>query len=70
MERSYRDLDENQFTNDIRGIDPDYLYNDPSPNVVWKKMYNHFVEVADRHCPIRRLKVHDGGLICLLTSEI
>lgn len=57
MGRSYRDLDEQLFVEDIGAIDPEDLFRDPNPNTVWSEMYGHFIRVANRHCPIRRLKV-------------
>lgn len=57
MGRSYRDLNENAFKEDICDIDPNYLFDNSDPNVVWSKMYSHFTEVVNHHCPIRRLKI-------------
>lgn len=55
--RSYRDLKEDSYIEDMKKIDVEDLFSDSDPNIVWDKMKSHFLEVANKHCPLRRLKV-------------
>lgn len=54
---TYKTLDEANYIADIRNIDKNCLFSDLDPNAVWSKMRDHFISVANKHCPLQQMKV-------------
>lgn len=55
--RSYRDLDIETFCEDICNSDWSKFDNARDPNIAWMEMYCIFLQLTNRHCPIRTYNI-------------
>ena len=55
--RNLRKFNLQSFRNDTASHDWDHIHNLSNPNDIWSEWKNSFLEIVDKHAPLRKLRV-------------